>query len=144
VCATCHSSHFSEDFPSCFPCNDTGRKLDHVTADVVASISLAPSNEQLARNLYCYKDERLTLAVRKPHVVGLAAVTYKWRHLHKRCLATAAGIPARSLDVLTALPSTRGRVGTHPLVTLFTEVVVGSKDRYADLLVVNRPDLGAR
>ena len=45
VCATCHSSHFSEDFLSYFPGNDTGRKLHHVKADAVASISLAPSNE---------------------------------------------------------------------------------------------------
>jgi len=144
VCATCHSSHFSEDFLSCFPCNDTGRKLHHVKADAVASISLAPSNEQLARDLYSYKDERLTLAVRRPHVVGLAAVTYKWLHLHERCLAAAAGIATGSFDVLTSVPSTSGRGGTHPLVTLLTEVVVGSKDRYADLLVVNRPDLGPR
>jgi len=75
-------------------------------------------------------------------VVGLAAVTYRWLHLHERCLAVAAGIATGFFDVLTSVPSTSGRVGTHPLVTLLTEVVVGSKDRYADLLVVNRPDLG--
>lgn len=144
VCATCHSSKFSSDFTSCFPCNEAGRRLHQICADAVASVALAPSNEQLARDLYAYKDARLASAVRRPLVVGLAAVLYKWLHHHEDCLAGAAGVTGGSFDILTSVPSTGGRSGRHPLVTLLTEVVAGSEERYGELLEVNRTDLGPR
>lgn len=142
VCGTCHSSKFG-DFPNCYPCHDARRQLP-ARADAVASISLAPDNEQLARDFYAYKDQRLSSAIRRPLMVGLAALTYKWLRLHEACLAGAAGIREGTFDVITSVPSTSARAGTHPLVSALSEVVVGSKDRYADLLTVNRTDVGSR
>lgn len=142
TCITCHSTEFG-DFDSCWQCNEAGRRLTQVRADAVASISLAPENEQLARHLYAYKDERAA-GVRQPLVVGLAAVLYKWLHLHEGCLATTAGVAGGQFDVITTVPSTSERVGVHPLVTIVSGVVVGSDARYAELLEVNRTDLGQR
>ena len=143
VCPICHSSVFG-GYPRCYPCKEAGETFGAGHADAVASVALAVNGAQLARNLYLYKDLRVQWAVRQPIIWGLAAVLYKWLSLHEPCLARAAGLSCSKFDVVTLVPSTSGRIGTHPLETLLTGVVAGSRDRYADLLRVNRPELDAR
>lgn len=142
VCTVCHSAVF-EGYARCYPCMDAGRRLP-ATAAAVASVALAPHNEQLARDLHNYKDSRLSPATRRPYVVGLAAVLYKWLHRHEGCLARAAGLQTPLFDTVTSVPSTSGRAGAHPLVNVLTEVVTGTATRYAELLEVGRTGLGAR
>lgn len=143
VCRTCHSSVYG-GYPRCFPCNDARRILGDLVADAVASVALAPNNEQLARTLHAYKNENLARAVRQPLINGLAAVLFKWLSLHENCLAAGAGLAGGQFDTVTSVPSSGARTAPHPLQTVLTGVVVGSKDRYADLLAVNRSDLGSR
>ncbi len=143
VCLCCHSSVFN-GWTRCYPCNEARSALAELRADAVASVALTPEPEQLARNLYLYKDSRVDRAVRQPLVVGLAAVLYKWLRLHEACLAAAAGVGVRGFDLITSVPSTNGRSGEHPLETLLTRVVSGSADRYEELLRVQRDDVGPR
>lgn len=142
VCTVCHSSVFN-GWSDCKPCNDQRSALG-LTADAVASVALAVEGDQLARDLYAYKDARVDSAARQRLVWGLGAVTYKWLHLHEECLAEAAGVGAGRFDVITSVPSTGGREGDHPLVTMLTKVMVGSHERYSHLLAVQRPELGPR
>lgn len=144
VCLACHSSVY-DGYTTCYPCNEARRKLHGRAADAVASVALAPANEQLARDLYSYKDSRIAWSVRQPQIVGLAAVLYKWLHHHEQCLARAAGVTgAPVFDAITSVPSTSGRVEQHPLVTVLTKVVTGSEARYSELLAVRNPDLQSR
>jgi len=142
VCTVCHSSVFN-GWSECKPCNDQRRVLGS-TADAVAAVALAVDGEQLVRDLYAYKDARVDPAARQRLIWGLGAVTYKWLHLHEGCLATAAGLEVGRFDVITSVPSTSGREGEHPLVTMLTKIMVGSQERYAHLLAVQRPELGVR
>jgi hypothetical protein len=114
VCTVCHSSVF-DGWTICYPCNEARKKLG-LTADAVASVALAPEGDQLARDLYAYKDARIDHDRRQRLIWGLGAVTYKWLHLHERCLARAAGVQSGRFDVITSVPSTSGRAGEHPLV----------------------------
>jgi len=142
VCTVCHSSVY-DGYTVCYPCNEARKKLG-TTADAVGSVALALEGEQLARDLYAYKDAKIDLDRRQRLIWGLGAVAYKWLHLHESCLAKAARVASGQFDVITSVPSTSGRDGQHPLVTMLTEVMVGSKERYSTLLSVNRTDLGPR
>lgn len=140
VCSTCHSV-VDPAYQRCYPCQDATRVLGSNVADVVAFVSMAPRSEQMARELFTYKDDRTTQRQREQKTVGLAAVLWKWLARHERCAAARVGIT--QFDVITSVPSTSGR-SSHPLPMLISQVVEGSETRYRDLLVVDRPDLGQR
>ena len=102
--------------------------------------SMAPAGEQFARELYTYKRDTVPVAFRQQRTIGLAAVLWRWLAFHEGHLAAATGLD--SFQIITSIPSTNNRVGPHPLQTLVSEIVVGSGDRYRDLLVTARTDLG--
>jgi phosphoribosylpyrophosphate synthetase len=115
--------------------------LGSAAADVVAPVSLAPGGDQFARELSTYKRTGLTEGLRRRRTVGLAAVLWRWLDVHERCLASRVGVGR--FDVLTSVPSTTGRV-EHPLRRLVAGVVAGGADRYADLVAIDRTDVGQR
>jgi hypothetical protein len=141
VCEVCRGV-VTGGYSRCYPCNDAAWKLDGSVADVVAFVSLAPTGEQLANELFTYKRETVPANLRAGRLTGLAAVLWKWLAKHESCMASQVGL--ERFDVITTVPSTSGREGDHPLERLVGGVVSGSAERYEALLSVNRTDLGQR
>lgn len=141
VCNVCHSAVY-DGYSTCYPCMQARRELWDRVADAVSFVALAPKGEQMARDLYTYKRDTVPIELRRPRLIGLAAVLWKWLAQHESCVARAAGV-AR-FDVVTSVPSTRDRMTTHPLAELVSGVVGGTRDRYEELLTVRRTDLGLR
>ena len=108
------------------------------TADLTAFVSMAPRTEQLARELFTYKNPNVRAEDRQWKTVGLAAVLWKWLGTHEGCLVNRLG--SGGFDLITSVPSTSGRQ-SHPLRAIVAGVVSGSENRYADLLVLARGDL---
>jgi hypothetical protein len=100
--------------------------------DAVTFVSLAPAAEQMARDLYTYKRPNVPPNIRANRTTGLAATLWRWLQAHERCVASACGIS--TFEVVTTVPSTSGRPCDHPLVSLVSRLVVGSGNRYRDVL----------
>ena len=141
VCAVCHSVVLAGQ-ATCLQCQEAKWILGSATADVTAFVSMAPRGEQMARELFSYKDTRISDQQRTRMVAGLGAVLWKWLGRHERCVTNPLGIDG--CDVVTTVPSTSGRHGHHPLVQVVGGVVTGSEERYEDLLVLQRPELDQR
>ena len=92
--------------------------------------------------LYTYKLDSVPVAIRRPRLIGLAAVLWKWLSIHERCMASPVG--ASEFDIVTSVPSTSGRTSNHPLEELVSRVVDGTDSRYEGLLRVQRTDLAQR
>lgn len=137
VCAVCHSI-VSSQWAVCFKCKLAREAIGRGVADLTAFVSMAPSDEQLARDLRSYKTASVRGLDRQLKTWGLGAVLWKWLGRHEPCLTRRAGIP--QFDLITTVPSTSGRT-VHPLRTVVTGVVVGSDKRHADLLTVAKTDL---
>lgn len=140
VCAGCRCG-IRTQYRRCYNCQQhpaaTGRTLD-----AVAFVALAPAEEQLALELRRYKDS-LVESTRTRFQRGLAAVLWRWLYAHEPCLAAAVGITG--FDAITTVPSSSsGRTGNHPLVNVVRGWVVGSGDRYRDLLRPTGVSLGPR
>jgi hypothetical protein len=141
TCRVCHGAVY-DGYETCYPCTQADRLLGGGVADIVSFVSLAPAGEQFARELYTYKLETVPVPVRRPRLIGLAAVLWKWLSLHEKCMASATG--ATAFDVVTSVPSTSGRMETHPLEELVSQVVDGTASRHEGLLRVHRTDLAQR
>ncbi|WP_198541476.1 hypothetical protein [Parafrankia soli] len=139
ICITCHSSVY-DGYERCLPCNRARQKLGPLVFDATAFVSLAPSGQQLARELITYKKEEIPEKYRHPRMAGLAAVLWRWLSVHEAHVAQRAGTPGFSM--VTPVPSTRGRPGEHPLKRLVSGIVAGTGDRYVDLLEAHGGDRG--
>ena len=105
------------------------------TASAVGFTGLAVKTEQLARDLWVYKNGRSDDIRRAPRL-GLAAVLWRSLALHERCLATAARVS--DFSVVTTVPSTSGRAD-EPVAAL-AAMVGATRDRFRHLLRRN-PDV---
>jgi predicted amidophosphoribosyltransferase len=139
ICRVCHTA--VDGWPTCYPCGQSSKIIGAWSADAVSFVSLAPRDEQMATELASYKDPRTLFRLRQQKTFGLAAVLLKWLLRHERCLARRTG--SETFDIVTSVPSTKGRT-PHPLAELAALRIVGSPDRYRDLLVVNRTDMDDR
>lgn len=128
VCPVCHTS-VAGGYPQCYQCSL--HSALSATADSVGFTALAVKTEQLARDLWVYKNgaERTRLLPR----IGLAAVLWRSLALHERCLAAAAGIT--EFCVVTTVPSTSGRA-EEPVERL-AQMVGATHSRYRRLLAAN-------
>lgn len=113
VCAVCHS--YVSGYRTCYQCSQAEHQLGDATADLAAFVSMAPRNEQLARELITYKDQKVRDQDRRRMTVGLAAVLWKWLIRHEACLVSRLRISG--FDLVTSVPSTSGRQ-SHPLTTV--------------------------
>jgi len=140
VCKVCHS--IVSGFDVCYQCYQARSVIGSAMADVAAFVSMAPTGEQFARELYTYKNPSVGSLDRQLKTVGLAAVLWKWLGLHEACMTRRIGLPS-PFDLVTTVPSTSGRPA-HPLRTVVAGIVVGSDSRHADLLAIARTDLEQR
>lgn len=131
VCDTCKRS-ILYGWPRCYQCNGQRRALPYL-ADAVAPVSLAVKTGQWAHELSSYKNSP-RIEVRRTLSVGIGAVLWRWLDGHERCVAEDAG--AEEFEVVTSVPSTRGRP-QHPLPEILTSIVQPTSARYTDLLQPN-------
>jgi hypothetical protein len=129
VCSVCRTAVLG-GYPRCWQCNEAIRRLS-ATADAVGVIALAVKGEQLAFELSSYKNSKSPVA-RERMTLGLAAVLWRWLASHERCIAAAAG--THSFDIVTVVPSTKGRTGLHPLQHMVGQLIGPTRDRFVDLL----------
>src|SRR5947209_16656955 len=124
VCAVCRTA-VTGTYPRCYPCNEALRSADGLLADVVVPVSIAVKGEQLAVELWRYKnlsdpEARSVLRLR------LAAVLWRFLEGHESCVAAAVGTPR--FDLVATVPSTSGR-GDHPLRRIVERIFVPTRYR---------------
>lgn len=141
TCRVCHGAVY-DGYSTCYPCKQAEWTLGDGVADIASFVSLAPADEQLARELYTYKRDSVPVQIRRPRMIGLAAVLWKWLSIHENCVAVPLGVS--SFDVVTSVPSTSGRTAAHPLQELVSQIVGGTDSRYESLLELQRTDLAQR
>lgn len=110
VCSVCRGAAGS-NYSLCFRCNGHRQEAGAFLADVVAPISYSVKNHQHAYNLISYKSQVPSPAAQ----FSLWALGVDFLIRHNACLSAPVGGP---FTHLAAVPSTRGRVGEHPLLTV--------------------------
>ncbi len=128
ICPVCHGPLLSGT-SCCYQCREARSRLT-ATAAVVGFIALAVKDEQLATDLWVYKNSWSYEARLRPQL-GLAAVLWRWLSLHESCLARASGVDR--FPVVTTVPSAVHRY-PHPLTTIIRDKVGATSDRYVELL----------
>jgi hypothetical protein len=108
VCTVCRSSA-GEGFDLCYQCSQHRMAARGNLADVVAPISYAIKRAQHAHNLIAYKATSSGQAIRDLSSLGVLFIAYHWE-----CLTRPLGGP---FTHIVTVPSTRGRVGPHPIDT---------------------------
>lgn len=131
VCEVCHSTAGS-GWSRCYQCNKAEQLLTSV-ADAVVPVALAVKGEQLAHELWTYKNSQRASA-RTPLQLRLAAVLWRWLDRHERCVARASG--TTNFSVVTTVPGRAERSGDHPLHLIVGSIVGATTDRYERLLAV--------
>ena len=132
VCTVCHSTA-GEGWTRCYQCNQAAGCLS-VTADAVAPIALAVKGEQLAHELWAYKNSPQAKARRRLQI-GLAAVLWRWLGTHEACVARASG--GREFSLVTVVPGTAERREDHPLEETVATIIGATANRYERLLVTD-------
>ncbi len=128
ICRACHA-YTAAGHHYCYQCKQAQAGLP-TRAGAIGFVALAVKGEQLARDLWVYKN-KWSLEARKRPQLGLAAVLWRWLALHERCLAAAAGV--NGFPVVTTVPSTTGRE-QHPLDAIVGTVIGTTSERFQPLL----------
>lgn len=132
VCEVCHTAT-AAGRATCSACDEACAAHPDGVADAVVPISLSIRREQLAIELWRYKEIEDGDAKRAIQL-RLAMLLWMFLSRHERCVADAAG--AEAFDVVTTVPSTGGRI-RHPLREIVAELVGATRERYVDLLAAN-------
>ncbi|KAA2251432.1 phosphoribosyltransferase [Solihabitans fulvus] len=138
VCATCWGS--TVGYQRCHQCHKHLAMAREQLADVVIPIAIAVKGEQLAHELWHYKNSKIE-RVRIKHTNGLATVFNEFLGRHENCVATAAGVDG--FDLVTTVPS-GSRSGVHPLATILNRMIGRTRSRFTDALTVARAVAGDR
>lgn len=132
VCDVCHGPT-GTGFVRCLSCNRTTRQVSRpVTLVVPISLYVVPS--QLHHVLRSYKDAPVA-ATRRELRARVAALLLRFLSRHGDCICAAA---SSGWGVLTTVPSSRERGGTHPLEQAI-QMAPALRDRHERLL---RPGQG--
>jgi hypothetical protein len=111
VCQVCHSGP-NPGYRICHSCAQVRRQVSTPTS-LVLSISLTRMSTQLQRYLRDYKDG--CDGIGGPGGTVLAATLGRFATRHWACICSRVGGP---VDVVTTVPSSAGRPGPHPLLSL--------------------------
>lgn len=129
VCRVCFGP--SGGHPLCYPCHRCAAVLGPAAADAVVPVALAVKGLQLAQELWQYKNSA-SAGTRARLQGSLGGLLGRFLAEHEGCAAAAAG--TAGFDVVTAVPSSAGRVGCHPLAALARGCGAGVAQRFRDCL----------
>jgi len=137
VCDVCHGAP-GPGFQRCYGCNKTINQVSRPVR-LVVPISLYRVGEQLHHVMWNYKNGADD-AARLRHRLQVAATIARFLARHKNCLVAAAG---REWNVVTIVPSTRQRAGSHPLEQVLRMIPFVHPD-VATLLTAGPESIGHR
>jgi predicted amidophosphoribosyltransferase len=109
VCRICHGAP-AAGFRNCYSCHQTTQQVSRPLRFVVP-ISLYRVGEQLWYVLRHYKDHT-NAQVRQAFKFQVAAIIALFLAAHAKCIANEA---QSDWDLVTTVPSSKGRVAPHPL-----------------------------
>ncbi|MFD1150521.1 ComF family protein [Saccharothrix hoggarensis] len=132
ICLVCRRN--TDQFVRCYHCNRHRAGFRGEVADVVVPISIAIKGDQLARELWRYKNSDVDKE-RRDFTNGLALVLAAFLSRHEDCLARAADV--ERFDVVTSVPSTRV---PEPLAGILGRQVGRTRDRFATVLRADAPN----
>lgn len=132
VCVVCRRD--TNRFTRCFHCNRHHAGFQGEVADVVVPIAIAVKGDQLARELWRYKNSDVGKE-RRDFTNGLAFVLAAFLSRHEDCLARAVGIDR--FDLVTSVPSTRT---PEPLAEVLGRQVGRTRARFATALRADAPN----
>ena len=137
VCRICHSWTGTRGDGTrhevCSSCQQTASDVTH-SLGLIVPFSLDVVTEQLHSVLWGYKNSRSTDA-RERFGMQIAAILARFLRDHGDCIRLAAG---RGWDLVTIVPSSGDRAGTHPLETA---VRMARVQRDAYRLLLQRTDV---
>lgn len=116
VCDICHGSP-NPGWERCYSCAQTVGQVSRPIA-LVVPVTLCEAMGQMHHVLRSYKDSP-EAGVRARMRLRIAALLYRFLATHRNCIINAAG---RDWDVITTVPSSTGRAGTHPLELVIQHV----------------------
>lgn len=137
VCNPCHGAP-GQGYARCYSCHLTINQVTY-PASLVVPISLYKTSTQLHHVLWNYKNGPPDNA-RQRHRLQVASTIGRFLVRHRACIAAAAG---SDWTVITTVPSSQSRAGTHPLEET-TQMVVQLKPQYRRLLQAGPEALGHR
>lgn len=132
VCLVCRRD--TNQFARCYHCNRHRTGFGAELAEVVVPVSIAIKGDQLARELWRYKNSEVDRE-RRDFTNGLAFVLAAFLNEHEDCLAHAAGLDRFAL--VTSVPSKRE---PEPLAEVLGRQVGRTRDRFATLLRADTPN----
>lgn len=132
ICRVCRRD--TNEFTRCYHCHRHQTDFGAEIADAVVPISIAVKGDQLARELWRYKNSSIERE-RRDFTNGLAYVLAAFLQGHETCLARAAGTDG--FGVVTSVPSTRT---PEPLAGILGGKVGRTSRRYATLLRSVKPN----
>ena len=109
VCIVCHTGA-PPGSPTCRSCKETMSQVSHQT-ELVVPITLYRIPSQMWTVLRGYKDG-YSETERTAHGVRVAATIARFLDVHRACIESVIG---EAITLVTTVPSSRGRVGVHPL-----------------------------
>ncbi|MFC6094846.1 ComF family protein [Saccharothrix lopnurensis] len=126
ICRVCRRD--TNQFTRCYPCHRHQADFGSELANTVMPISIAVKGDQLARELWRYKNSSIDRE-RRDFTNGLAYVLAAFLQEHESCLARAAGVDG--FEVVTSVPSTRS---PEPLAGILSGKVGRTSRRFTTLL----------
>jgi hypothetical protein len=115
VCPVCRGPR-DPQYALCYRCNGARSQSGGLLADAVVPVSYSPDDGQHYYQLRVYKSPT---SPNQLALFRLAVLAMVFTQRHRPCLERAAG--GRFTHV-AAVPSTRARTGTHPLVGILTAI----------------------
>ncbi|MGH2717889.1 MAG: hypothetical protein ACRDJU_04850 [Actinomycetota bacterium] len=135
VCLRCHN-HPASDFRLCYSCAQSKAQLSR-SCRLVVPVSLYEIPSQLHLYLRQYKSV-MRPSSQQEFSRKVAALLCHFLDRHRRCIEAKAG---GGWHVITAVPSTGGRPGEHPLVSALRQVPSVFRD-YEQLLSPGSAPIG--
>lgn len=144
ICETCYAAIPTASYTRCFQCNKhiaTGYLLADLVVPIAMAVeSLHPDLDQYPYELLNYKSHP-NPTVADQFQMGLLATLWRWLKVHENCLINTIYPPTEydhtspaSFDLVTSVPSTRGRVGSHPLEVMLRDRIPITQSRYESTL----------
>lgn len=110
VCRWCHGPA-RDRFALCLSCARVRAQLT-APCPLVAPVSLCQLGSPLYRKLWAYKAGRVTPGARHRAGIEVVSLLVHFLSCHAACISARAG---GGWEVVTSVPSSRGRGGVHPL-----------------------------
>jgi predicted amidophosphoribosyltransferase len=136
ICDICHGAP-GAGWERCWSCAHAIGQVSR-PVELVLPISLTELLGQLHHVLRSYKRDDYPSAVRDRFRVQISALLARFLATHGRCIRIAAG---QEWDCITIVPSSQGRVGTHPLESVM-QVFGSLRDQYRPLLAAGSQPAG--